>query len=781
MLRACARRVSPCCVTALLLLMLSLAPAPAAAEEMIVTLRVNGLNRGEAIVDTGSDGAVTLSADDAKKLGFTQTALERLLGADMRLTLNADRRLQVRLDTNSLTLDLDAPPDWFAATVVSLSSRAPTKVTQLPGWHGWFNYALDMQYASDAAVAARMDTQMVLARNGWSLYSEQSLQGLLTRPSWRRNGTTLFFDDSTALTRFSLGDVAPGPGLGTTVTRLRGLQWSRRYDIDPSVIVGPAFAWQYNVTSPSTVDVFVDQTRVRSVSVAPGPLNLADLTYFPGLRNVDVVVRNRAGAETRIAVPYYFASDMLASGRSTFDLAAGQLVDSPGGPRLAASAAGRYGLTDRLTAGAGLEVQSAYRMARVEATARDERWGQASAQVATSRRSADSPWQQAVSIGYSMIRDRVSVQTNFLAQQTGFGREQMPSGATRLLKRQYSGAVALAISPQQSVSMSLAVSDFANGARESMVGTRLSHNWGRGLSAWLALSGGRQATQVTGSIAVGLTIALGPRWSVSNSAEARKHEGAQMTVRAARSGNDDGWNNLRLSAATRRDVVSAEGYVERATGFSTIALAARAEQRGHATELAGNARASGALVLADGELWASQTVSQAFALVDVPKAASVRVYHNGQLAGRTNDMGRVIVPNLAAYAANQLRLDDRDIPLDVELAAVQQEVAPRTFAGTFVRFANRTVSALAGTLVLHRGGAAAPVVSAQLSASRIDGTAEPIMSTTDGQGGFYLDALTPGRWRIAAINRTIRCVAEVEMNAGPAVFTELGEVPCRTQ
>ncbi|MBL8311787.1 MAG: fimbrial biogenesis outer membrane usher protein [Burkholderiales bacterium] len=777
----CVATVWRCCLTAVLSTLLLIAPAPASAEEMIVALRVNGVNRGEAIVDAGSDGTVTLSADDAKKLGFTERIVARLRGPDAGVRLKADGTLRVQLDTGSLTLELEAPADWFAVTTVSLSSRTPVKVTQLNGWHGWLNYALDIQQTTGAAADARVDTQFVLAHGGWSLYSEQSLQGILRQPSWRRNGTTAFYDDTTLLTRFSVGDVAVNPALGTTLTRLRGLQWSRRYEIDPSIIVGPAFSWQYNVTSPSTVDVYVDQTRVRSVTVAPGPLNLADLTYFPGLRNVDVVVRNRAGVETRIAVPYYFANDMLARGKSTFDLVAGETLDSTGHPQRAAGAAGRYGMSDSLTAGAGLEARGTYRMVRVDATASHENWGQASLQIARSRGGSETRWRQATSFGYSLIRDRISVQANFLAQASEFGLDPLSPRPARMLNRRLSGAVAVAVSQRQSVSLNLAVNDYSDAGRDHVAGARLTHNWGHGMSAWLALDCGRETGRNVGSIGAGVTIGLGPRWSISSSTESRIRESGQINVRAARSGSEDGWNNLRVSATAKAGSVTTDGYAERVTPLSTITLAGRAEQRAHATELAGNARLSGAVVLADGEAWLSQTVSQAFALVDVPQVTDVRVYHNGQFAGRTGQSGRVVVPNLAAYAANQIRIDDRDIPLDIELAAVQQEITPRTLAGTAVRFANRAVVALAGTLTLRRGAVAEPVASAQLTVSPVDGALDTLLSTTDGQGGFYLDNLTPGRWRISALNRTTRCVAEIEVSAAASAFTDLGDVACHAR
>jgi outer membrane usher protein len=154
------------------------------------------------------------------------------------------------------------------------------------------------------------------------------------------------------------------------------------------------------------------------------------------------------------------------------------------------------------------------------------------------------------------------------------------------------------------------------------------------------------------------------------------------------------------------------------------------------------------------------------------------VYHNSQLAGRTGSDGKIVLPSLAGYTSNQIRIDDRDIPIEIELDKVLKEVAPRSNAGVRVEFVSRTVAAIGGTLVVARDAGQQAVASAQLTVTRLDGESEPVQSSTDGQGGFYLDGLAPGRWRILAVNRTTRCSVELDINKSSVAFTDLGDTLC---
>lgn len=753
-------------------------PSVCAAEELILALRVNGLSRGDGLVELVTNEDVRFSAEEAKRLRFSTRALESIRQSDGKFRITPSADVSMRVDLDALTLHLDVPANWFESINVSLGTRSAVKVTQLDDWHGWLNYAVDAQVASGANPDARVDTRLVVTRKRWSLVSEQGIQQLASAPSWERKFTSLFYDDVERLAQLSIGDVGAETGLGASGTSIRGVRWSRRYDFDPAVMSAPTFSWQYDLTAPSTVDVYVDQMRVRSLSVGPGPLNLADLSYFAGLRNVEVVVTQRGGAQTRIAIPYYFSSDLLGAGKTTFDLALGVLPGAQGNSDWLATASFRKGASDSFTWGVGGEVRKSYQTARAELALRDERLGQLSLLTAVSRRAIDNEIGAAAVLSHSLSRNAVSWQGYALLQSAEFGRDREPLPTQSLLTRQAAASLNVALSNRHSFAINAGVSEYANAPRKSSFGTRLSQNWGKGMSSWIAIAQAQEHGQRSNSISAGFSMSLGPRWSVSATGETRSDGTHQASIRGARSGSDDGWNNLRIASLTRDSRIAVESYVERPFGFAELALAARAERFSGKEEYAGNARLSGSTVFARDGIWLSPSISQSFALVDVPGTQSVRVYHNSQLAGRTGSDGKIVLPSLAGYTSNQIRIDDRDIPIEIELDKVLKEVAPRSNAGVRVEFVSRTVAAIGGTLVVARDVGQQAVASAQLTVTRLDGESEPVQSSTDGQGGFYLDGLAPGRWRIMAVNRTTRCSVELNVSKSSVAFTDLGDTLC---
>lgn len=749
-----------------------------AAEEVILTLRVNGLGRGESVVELVGNNEVRFAEDEVKRLGFSKASLARLRGSDGKYSLAPTAEVKLSVDLDTLTLHLDVPATWFETINISLGNRSAVKVAQLDELHGWLNYAFDAQAGSGANPDARLDTRLVLTYGRWTLMSEQGVERMASTPTWTRKFTTLQFDDAARLAQFSLGDAGTEAGLGTSTTNIRGLRWARRYDFDPGIVSAPTFAWQYDLIAPSTVDVFVDQMRVRTFSAGPGPLNLAELSYFAGLRNVEVVVTQRGGAQTRIAIPYYFSNDLLAAGKTSFDAALGVRPASNDPSEWIATGSFRHGATNSLTWGIGGEVRKTYQSARGELSVRDERFGQLSLLAALSRRADDDSIRHSAVLTHSLFRNTFSWQGYLLSQSARFGLDRPPLSTQSLLVRQAAGSVNVALSNRHSFAINAGASEYANASRKLSYGTRLSQNWGKGISSWVAFARVQERNQRSSTISAGFSVSLGPQWSVSATGEARSDGTHQASIRGARSGRDDGWNNLRIASLTRDSRVAVESYVERSFGFAELALAARAEQMTGKAEYAGNARLSGATIFTKDGIWMSPSVSQSFALVDVPGTQSVRVYHNSQLAGRTGSDGRIVLPNLAGYTSNQIRIDDRDIPIEIELDKVLKEVAPRSNAGVRVDFVSRTVSAVGGTLVVARDAGQQAVASAQLTVARLDGESEPVQSSTDGQGGFYLDGLAPGRWRISAVNRTTRCSVELSVAKSSVAFTDLGDIVC---
>jgi len=52
------------------------------------------------------------------------------------------------------------------------------------------------------------------------------------------------------------------------------------------------------------------------------------------------------------------------------------------------------------------------------------------------------------------------------------------------------------------------------------------------------------------------------------------------------------------------------------------------------------------------------------------------------------------------------------------------------------------------------------------------------VSSTDDQGGFYLENLQPGTWTLSALNRKTTCVAVITLPDPLPSFIDAGVLPC---
>jgi hypothetical protein len=114
----------------------------------------------------------------------------------------------------------------------------------------------------------------------------------------------------------------------------------------------------------------------------------------------------------------------------------------------------------------------------------------------------------------------------------------------------------------------------------------------------------------------------------------------------------------------------------------------------------------------------------------------VRVYVNGQEAGRTDARGRAVVPHLASYYDNQLSIDDGDIPIDFLVSRVRLNFAPALRSGNCVEFPLHPYRAQTGRLLQEKAGEREALAFVRGQWRFAD---EEYVFETDGDGYFYFD------------------------------------------
>jgi outer membrane usher protein len=100
----------------------------------------------------------------------------------------------------------------------------------------------------------------------------------------------------------------------------------------------------------------------------------------------------------------------------------------------------------------------------------------------------------------------------------------------------------------------------------------------------------------------------------------------------------------------------------------------------------GRASVSGGVAFLDRHAFASREIDSSFAVAQVGGEANVRIYRDNQLVAQTDEDGYAILPGLRAYQHNLIRIEQADLPLDIEVGAMQVAAVPHYRSGVLLKF-----------------------------------------------------------------------------------------------
>ena len=94
----------------------------------------------------------------------------------------------------------------------------------------------------------------------------------------------------------------------------------------------------------------------------------------------------------------------------------------------------------------------------------------------------------------------------------------------------------------------------------------------------------------------------------------------------------------------------------------------------------------GALVWADHSLFFSNWIDDSFAVVNASGIKNVAIFSENRMAGRTDDRGKLLIPDLRSYESNKIAMDLTDLPLDIQVDTSETTVKPHNRGGVVVTF-----------------------------------------------------------------------------------------------
>ena len=624
--------------------------------------------------------------------------------------LRTGSELAFRIDACTAELWLD--PDLHSAARIDLEAQGlpPTPA----GTGGYVN--LDAHYGG--FLGSGKASALVELGGFDALGSLRS--GLLASGSrLRRLDTAAIHDEVATAMRLRLGDSLSRPFDWEPAVRYAGLQWGSDFSLQPTRITYPLPTVRGTAALPSTVELYANGSRIGQTQVDGGNYQLVGVPTLSGAGELSVRVRDPLGREQSYTQSFYASPRLLAEGLQTQSWEAGFLREGY------ASADDRYtqgfvalslrrGLDAALTASLRSELRGRGGMAGAGLDWRLATLGVVSAGLAASL-DADRGG-ALLSLGFEHIGPHFALSLRRVMASSAY---QDLGRAARSL--QFSDSARLSFSAGRDGSISLVYAGERAWAQAPVqfIGAALSQRLAAGVNlsaSALHPLAGHQGD----SLQVGLTVLLGPRTSANLQAAdeqgravrryAAQYAPSGPTGLAAQASYDDSATGIRMldaqwSAARGSVGVGLEGVGERLQPAAALRTG---------------------VAFIDGASYWTRPVDASFAVVDAG-APQVRVYRDHLEVGRTGDDGRLLVSDLRAYEANELAIDDRDLPIDRSLLGASQTIAPPAGAGVRLRFA--VDAAAPSRLLLRQADGRAVPAGAALS---LDGQPQPLPVGLDG-------------------------------------------------
>jgi len=645
------------------------------------------------------------------------------LGIDMNKL-----KAQGRLNTEQACHDLPTLIDQASLSYDSNRLRLAASIPQVAMKHGLRGY-VDPQLW-DAGVSAAFvnyqfntsrsasDDQTRTANNlslrnglnlgGWRLRNESNFSSGTGRPDTFKSNRSYLQHDVTALKgQFSAGEIFTDSDLFDSV-RYRGLKLASDEGMRADSERGYAPVVRGVAQTSATVEIRQNNYVLYTTNVPPGPFEISDI--YPSGSNGDLEItiieadgRRRTSVQAFSSLPL-----MVRSGQVKYSLSTGRYNSNSEGlatPQMLSTTLA-YGLSNTLTGVIGLQATDDYKALAV-GSGLNTLLGAFSLDITHSSSKAQGETTQGNSLRALYAKTFTGTDTNFTLAAYRYSTEGFRSLtnhiedlSTDVRKRSGNSKTRTDLTVNQSLgrnrefgSLYLTAIDqrYWNRGGSQSVSAGYSNNWGDvtynvdvSRTKDLGTSGpSSDDTQFNLSVSFPLGSRVrAPRAFVTTSTQ-KGNATTQAGINGYLSENSDTFYSIQ-GGHSRTSGSSASANLNTRTSVADISLG-YSQGRGYDSQ---NLNLAGAVVAHQGGINLGQTVSETFALVEVPGVTGAKVSsYSGVETGRN---GYAVIPNAQPYRVNWISLDTRDLGGDIEIDNATQQLVPRRGAVVVARYTGKS-------------------------------------------------------------------------------------------
>jgi outer membrane usher protein len=680
---------------------------PPGTREVVLGVRINGRPAGDfaRLLQTG-DGKLYASTDLITQWRLQVSQGQSLnFGGQTFYSLDSLNGVKWQINATEQILSLTVSPSAFAPTALNASFREPVEAASpTPGL--FLNHQLVYSHLDRNSALAGLFEAGFFSRIG-VMTSRFADRDFTSSVAPIRLDTKLVHEFPGRMAVLTIGDSISAVNPWSRQVTYGGIRWASDFSTQPSFvpIVLPNLAGQ--AAQPSTVDIFVNGVRTSQQRVDPGPFSINNIPVITGQGEVQMVVTDVLGRQQIVTQSYISAQELLRPGVNAYTYEAGILrrnfgiVSSEYGS-LFLEGQQRHGFTERFTLDGRVEASGKQQTggAGVEygisplgiigggfAGSYGDLGAGGLAYVVLQRRArllgysgtlqvASSTFQQ---LGMAAGERAPRLQAQFQVSQALGSRSSISIGYLRQENRSFVNGVQPPKPDFSGVSGSFSV----------RVGSRMY------LTAAANLS---HSFKNASSATVTLVVPLGSRTIASATSNIQQNGDQATTVQYTQQVPVGTGYGYRF-----RTDIAAQKRVDAGFTYQTNGGTYDVESSDIASQINTRVTETGSMIMMQRHIVPSRWLNSGFAIVEVPETSGVKVFANNQYIASTSWRGLAVLPVLAPYVRNTVRVDDQGVPIDLGIDLDEKTVVPMSRNGVFLKFeATRSTGALF-QLVTERG------------------------------------------------------------------------------
>ena len=747
-------------------------------DKLLLDVQINGYSTGKIGEFTLRNGKLLARSQELHDLGlrlpaaFLSTpnllvALSDLPG----VTYSIDEKKQILLITASDTALLPTLllPEGIGEARGHRVIESGTGVT--------LNYDLVGTYANgESGGSGTLGFQAFSAKgvlsSNWLAYAGAATSAAGSNTAIRLDSAYTYADVN-SLRRYTLGDFISSGLAWTRPVHLEGTQIRSDFSMRPDLITFPLPSVAGSAAVPSTVSVLADGNLVVAGQINAGPFEIPQLPVISGAGTISMTVTNALGQQVNVTQSFYANPTLLKPGLQTFAGEAGMVrlnwgsVSNDYG-KLAGTAIYRRGITRKFTIECTAQGTSSMGMAGAGGVLQVANLGVINFSAAESGGSGHPG--ALFSAGAQRIGRVFSLGASAIVARPGY-QDIAAMNGDPVPQKQLNGNAGVSSKHFGSVSAAYAVLD-QNSEPGSTPQQNVPAQHSNVFSANYSLQFHHMSLYATefkdfssggsNGLQIGLVIPLGRRSSVS----ANWDSDGTGELQAERSVSLIGdWGYQAYVSGGNSYHEFAQGQYKSRVGLFTAGV----DHDAGVTTL--RLETQGAFSLADGGLFASNIIYDAFAIVDTSPIPKVRVYQENRPVGRTNSSGKLLVADMRSFELNHIRIEPTDIPPEATLNYDTRDVRPQALSGVVLKFPIHFSHAALLELVEVSG---LPVPMGSTATLRATGA---IVSVGyDGQA--YVEDLSPHNELTIERPNGRHCYVSFDYLPAPGNIPSIGPLPC---